>query len=140
MKQQEKRLAAVLLMLAAVFLIVRRTVPVQLETLMPKDFSPETCHVGHFGWDGSMVNVNLTEEETARLWALLDDLTYRYNGRLPGGVMKGLQYHLTLTDLEIPEQVHLFVTTQLGVVYLNEREYKMVGDSGPLLEFLKQLK
>ena len=140
MKQQGKRLAAVLLMLAAVFLIVRWTVPVRLKTLMPKDFSPETCHVGHFGWDGSMVNVNLTEEETARLWALLDDLTYRYNGRLPGGVMKGLQYHLTLTDLEIPEQINLFVTTQLGVAYLNEREYKMVGDSGPLLEFLDQLK
>ena len=53
-------------------------------------------------------------------------------------MMKGLLYHVTLWDLELVEQVNLFVTTQLGVVYLNDREYEMVGDPKPLLEFLGQ--
>lgn len=131
--------AVVLLALEAVFLIGQRLIPVELETLMPKDFSPESCHVSHFSTETYSLDADLEEVETAQLWELLEGLTYRYNGRLPGGVMKGLLYHVTLTDVELPEQVNLFVTIQLGVVYLNHREYEMVGDPKPLLEFLEQL-
>ena len=138
-KQWIQTAAVVLLVLAAVFLIAQRLIPVELETLMPKDFLPESCHVGYFGPEGYTVDADLTEAETDQLWTLLESLNYRYNGRVPGGVMKGLLYHVTLTDVELPEQVNLFVTTQLGVVYLNDREYEMVGDTEPLLEFLGQL-
>lgn len=139
MKKQWICIAAfVLLVLAAVFLIAQRIIPVPLAKLMPKDFSPENCHVGYFGPEGYTVDADLTEAETDQLWTLLESIEYRYDGRVPGGVMKGELYHLTLTDLELPEQVNLFVTTQLGVVYLNDREYEMVGDTEPLLEFLGQ--
>ncbi len=140
MKKQWVRIVIVaLLVLAAVFLIAQRIIPVELETLMPKGFSPESCHVSHFSAEGHTVDAELEEAETRQLWKLLESLNYRYNGRVPGGVMKGLMYHVTLWDLELPEQVNLFVTTQLGVVYLNDREYEMVGDPKPLLEFLGQL-
>lgn len=139
-KQWIQTSAVVLLVLAAVLLIAQRLIPVELEHLMPKDFAPESCHVGYFGPEGYTVDADLTEAETDQLWELLESLNYRYNGRVPGGVMKGLLYHVTLTDLELPEQVNLFVTTQLGVVYLNDREYEMVGDTEPLLEFLGQLR
>lgn len=131
--------AAVLLVLDAVLLIAQRLIPVELERLMPADLAPESCHVGYFSPEGYTVDADLTEAETDQLWELLENLNYRYNGRVPGGVMKGLLYHVTLTDVELPEQVNLFVTTQLGVVYLNDREYEMVGDTEPLLEFLGQL-
>ena len=141
MKKQWIRISVVVLLaLAAVFLIAQRLIPVELERLMPKDFSPEGCHVTHFSAEGYTVNAELTEEETEQLWGLLESLDYCYNGRVPGGVMKGLLYHLTLTDPELPEQVNLFVTTQLGVVYLNDWEYEMVGDSETLLVFLGQVK
>ena len=140
MKKWLSCLAAVLLLIAAVLLIAQRLIPVELETLMPKGFSPESCHVSHFSAEGYVVDADLTEEKTEQLWDLLEGLDYCYNGRVSGGVMKGLLYHLTLTDLELPEQVNLFVTTQLGVVYLNDREYEMVGDPKPLLELLNELK
>lgn len=141
MKKQWIHIAAVvLLVLEAVFLIGQRLIPVELERLMPKDFSPESCYVYLFDWQGDVTNVELAKKETDQLWELLESLDYRYDGRVSGGVMKGEMYHLTLTDLELPEQVNLFVTTQLGVVYLNDREYEMVGDPKPLLEFLGQLR
>ena len=138
-KQWIQTAAVVLLVLAAVFLIAQRLIPVELETLMPGGFSPESGHVSYFGPEGYSVDADLTDPETEQLLGLLEDLDYRYNGRVPGGVMKGLMYHVTLWDLELPEQVNLFVTTQLGVVYLNDREYEMVGDTGPLLKFLDKL-
>ena len=139
-KQWIQTAAVVLLVMEAVFLIGQRLIPVELERLMPKDFSPQDCHVSHFSAEGYSLVADLAEAETEQLWELLDDLHYRYNGRLPGGVMKGLLYHVTLWDLELPEQVNLFVTTQLGVVYLNDREYEMVGDPEQLLVFLGQLR
>ena len=140
MRKQWIRIAAVLLVLVAVFLIAQRIIPVPLAKLMPRDFSPESCHVGYFGPEGYTVDTDLTEAETDQFWTLLESVEYRYNGRVPGGVMKGLMYHVTLWDLELPEQVNLFVTMQLGVVYLNDREYEMVGDPEPLLDFLGQVK
>ena len=106
---------------------------------MPGDFSLESGHVSYFGPEGYTVDADLTETETEQLWGLLESLEYRYDGRVSGGVMKGLMYHVTLWDLEQPEQVNLFVTTQLGVIYLNDREYEMVGDTKPLLGFLNNL-
>lgn len=131
--------AVVVLVLAAVLLIVQRIVPVKLADLMSKDFSPEGCHVYQFGWKGDVLDVELTDVETELLWTLLESLNYRYDGRVPGGIMKGELYHVTLWDLKLPEQVNLFVTKDREIVYLNDREYEMVGDTEPLLNFLEQL-
>ena len=109
----------------------------ELSDLMPKNFSPEYGTVIYYEWNDA---TELKTEELQTLWSLLDDLEYRYDGRVSGGVMKGELYHLVFTDWEPVEQVNLFVTKKLGIVYLNDREYKMVGDTGPLLEFLNQLK
>ena len=54
--------------------------------------------------------------------------------------MKGEVYHLSFFQLQEPvEHVYLFVTKSRGVVYLNDREYDMVGDTKPLLDFLENV-
>ena len=137
---QNAALAA--LALAAVILIAGRIIPRKLESLMPKGFQPESGHVGFLGWDDFDwgIDADLSEEGLQRLWTYLDALEYRYDGRVPGGVMKGEMYHLTFFQQEPPELVYVYVTKALGVVYLNDREYEMVGDTKPLLEFLDGLK
>ena len=134
-KQYLQNLAAAVLILLALFLIAGRMVPRNLESLMPKDFQPESCHVNDFFGSGS--GRYLTEEETETLWSLLEGLKYRYRGNVPGGVMKGELYHVSFFQLQEPvEHVYLFVTKTRGVLYLNDKEYQMLGDPKPLLEFL----
>ena len=126
----------VLLVLEAVFLIARRIVPVELTDLMPEEFSPEQCRVNYFDWNDS---IKLTGEDLQTLLGYLNGLEYRYDGRTLGGVMKGELYHLSLFQSEPPELVDLFVTKQRGIVYIDDREYEMLGDTEPLLEFLDGL-
>ena len=74
-KQYLQNLAAAVLILLALFQIAGRMVPRKLESLMPKDFRPESCHVNDFFGSGS--GRYLTEEETGTLWRLLESLEYR---------------------------------------------------------------
>jgi hypothetical protein len=137
-KQHLQNMAAGILVLLVVFGIARRIIPRNLESLMPKDFYPESCHVNDFFASGS--GRYLTKEETQSLWSLMEGLEYRHGGRVPGGVMKGELYHVSFFQLQEPvEHVYLFVTKTLGVIYLNDREYKMLGDTKPLLDFLDGL-
>lgn len=131
------RAAAILLVLAVVFLIARRVIPVELADLMPEDFCPEHCYVVYYEWND---NAELTGGEMQTLWALLNGLEYRYDGSIWNGVMKGELYHLTLTQREPPKQVNLFITKKRGIVYLDGREYEMLGDTSLLLDLLEQLK
>lgn len=131
-------IAVTLLVLAAAFLIAGRIIPRTLESLLPENFQPESGHVSDFFGSGS--GRELTDEELQSLWSLLNGLQYRYNGRVPGGVMKGELYHVSLFRLQEPvEHVYFFVTKTLGVVYLNDKEYDMIGDTAPLLTFLDNL-
>lgn len=132
-----RRLTAAVLVLAAVFLIGRRIVPVSFHRLMPELSAPEQCRVNTFEWNES---VALSDQETGTLLTLLDGLKYRYDGRAPGGVMKGLLYHLSFFQSEPAELRHLFVSRQLGIVYVNDCKYEMIGDTTPLLDFLGSLK
>lgn len=127
----------VLLVLEAVFLIAGRIVPRELERLLPKDFQPESGHVNDFEWAEGL---DLSEVELHTLWEKLNALEYRYDGRVSGGVMVGEMYHLTFFQQEPPELVDLFVTKTRGVVYLNDKEYEMVGDTAALLEVLNNLR
>ena len=137
-KRHWQAAAAVILVLLATVLVVGRIVPRTLESLMPKDFQPESCHVNDFFDAGS--GRYLTEEEVRSLWEMLEGLEYRYAGNVPGGVMKGELYHVSFFRLQKPaEHVYLFVTKSRGVLYLNDREYKMLGDTEPLLNFLNGL-
>ena len=116
MKKQHLQIIAVtLLVLAAAFLIAGRIIPRDLESLLPKNFQPESGHVSDFFGSGS--GRELTDGEMQSLWSLLNGLQYRYNGRVPGGVMKGELYHVSLFRLQEPvEHVYFFVTKTLGVV------------------------
>lgn len=137
-KRHWQAAAAVILVLLATVLVVGRIVPRTLESLMPKDFQPESCHVNDFFGAGS--GRYLTEEEVRSMWEMLEGLEYRYAGNVPGGVMKGELYHVSFFRLQEPaEHVYLFVTKSRGVLYLNDREYKMLGDTEPLLNFLNGL-
>ena len=134
-KQLWQRAAAAILVLLAAVLVAGRIVPRDFESLMPKGFQPESCHVNDFFGTGS--GRGLTEEEMQSLWELLEGLEYRYAGNVPGGVMKGEVYHVSFFRLREPaEHVYLFVTKSLGVLYLNDKEYEMLGDTKPLLDFL----
>ncbi len=128
---------AVLLVLTAGVLIAQRLIPVGLEDLMPVGYCPEQCGVMNtFEWNES---VQLTQEQMQTLLEHLDALEYRYDGRTPGGVMKGVLYHLSFFQRVENGTFDLFVTTQLGVVYADDKVYEMMGDTKPLLEFLSQL-
>ena len=128
---------AVLLALTAVLLIIQRTIPMELSDLMPEGFQPEQCRVLYSDWMDSM---ELTEAELQTLLTHLESLEYRYDGRVPGGIMTGKLYHLSFFQPKPDGLVNIFVTTRLGIVYMNDREYEMLGDTKPLLEFLGQLK
>jgi len=129
--------AAVLVILVLVFL-AGRIIPRNLKSLMPKDFQPESCYVNDFFGSGS--GRYLTEEEIQSLWKLLEGLEYRYAGIVPGGVMKGELYHVSFFRLQEPaEHVYLYVTKSRGVLYLKDKEYKMTGDTKPLLDFLENV-
>ena len=136
-KKWLRRLTAAVLVLAAVFLIGRRIVPVSFHRLMPELSAPEQCRVTTFEWNGDVV---LTDQELDTLLTLLDDLQYRYEGRAPGGVMKGLLYHLSFFRSEPAEMHYLFVSRQLGIVYVDDCKYRMIGDETALLNFLDNLK
>lgn len=129
--------AAVLLVLEAVFLIAQRLIPVELSELMPEEFQPVQCRVIYYDWEET---AELTGEDLQTLWSYLEGLEYRYDGRTSGGVMRGELYHLSFFQPEPAELADLFVTAQRGIVYWNDREYEMLGDTKPLLEFLDQLK
>ena len=126
----------VLLVLEAVFLIAQRILPVELDCLMPEGFQPEQCRVMFYEWNDS---VEVTGENLQTLWTYLDELEYRYDGKALDGVMKGELYHLSFFQRDPAELVDMFVTTQRGIVYLDDREYEMLGDTKPLLEFMEQL-
>ena len=53
---------------------------------------------------------------------------------------KGELYHVSFFQLQEPvEHVYLFITKTRGVLYLNDKEYKMLGDTKPLLDFLENV-
>ena len=130
--------AAVIPVLLAVVLIAGRIIPRSFESLLPEDFAPESAHVSNFfDWGEGRY---LSGEEQQILWEHLNGLEYRYAGRLPGGVMKGIAYHLSFWQLEdSADYVYVFITKELGVMYMDDKEYDMIGDTKPLLEFLDGL-
>lgn len=128
---------AVLLVLVAGFLIAQRLIPVKPEALMPEGYCPEQGWVMNtFEWDES---VELTQEQLQTLLTHLDALEYRYDGRTPGGVMEGILYHLYFFRSAENGSFSMFVSKQLGAVYVEEKVYEMLGDTKPLLTFLDQL-
>ena len=137
MKKWLKNILAGLLALAVLFLIARRVVPVSLSALLPEMTAPEKCTVHSFDWaDGREV----TGEALDTLLRLLESLSYRYTGRAPGGVMKGQLYHLSFFQSAPVGLYYVYVSNQLGIVYVNDLKYEMLGDPQPLLDFLASLK
>ena len=136
MKKWLHRIVAALLALAVLFLAARRIIPVSFSVLFPDMTLPEQCRVNTFDWNEG---VTITGEELSTLLSYLDDLSYRYDGRAPGGVMKGQLYHLSFFQSEPVGLFDVYVSTQLDIVYVNGLKYKMIGDPTPLLTFLDSL-
>lgn len=137
MKKTWISLAAVLLLvLAAGFLIADRIIPKELSALLPEDYRPEKAYVHYYEWAES---AELDSGEVENLLALLDSLEFRYNGRA-FGTMYGEMYHVSFFQPVENGLVDLWVTKKRDIVYIDHKEYEMVGDSRLLLEFLKDLK
>ena len=131
------RILAALLALAAVCLIVRRCIPISFSDLIPELQAPVHCRVHAFDKNDG---ITVTGEELDHLLSLLESLAYRYDGRAPGGVMKGQLYHLSFFQQEPAGLFDIFVSNQLGIVYVSGRIYEMIGDPAPLLDLLARLK
>lgn len=128
--------AALLLILEAAFLIVERIIPRNLEDILPENYQPETGYIHYLEWEE---HAEIEGEALQTLMAHLGGLEYRYDGRV-FGAMYGQLYHVSLFQPKEQGLADVWIARDRGVVYTGGKEYEVIGDREPLLDFLSQLK